>query len=171
MVPTNPFGNAAVERLSGLKQDYYPVFSKNRETEARIWNGIRNSGGLSAGQSALFGALLSNQTQQNNADAIFNSQMTNNQLVSQAEKAKIALGDSNATRSMQGYQWDTDYFAKGHAANENKLETSAYDRQNALSSFISNLFKRYQFDQTMGLYRDQQKIDRKKLQNITKGLV
>ena len=167
---TNIYGDAAVERLSGLKQDYYPVLSKNRETEARIWNGIRNSGGLSAGQSALFGALLSNQTQQNNADAIFNSQMANNQLVSQAEKAKIALGDSNATRSMQGYQWDTDYFAKGHAANENKLETSAYDRQNALSSFISNLFDRYQFDQMMGLYKDQQKIDRKKLQNIMKGL-
>lgn len=167
---TNPYGNAAVERLSGLKQDYYPVFSKNRETEARIWNGIRNSGGLSAGQSALFGALLSNQTQQNNADAIFNSQTANNQLASQAEKAKIALGDSNATRSMQGYQWDTDYFAKGHAANENKLETSAYDKQNALNSYLANLFKKYQFGQTMGLYRDQQKIDYGKLQKIINSL-
>lgn len=167
---TNPYGNAAMERLSGLRQDYYPVFSKNREIEARAWNGIRNSGGLSAGQSALFGALLSNQTQQNNADAIFNSQMANNQLISQAEKAKIALGDSNATRAMQGYQWDTDYFAKGHGAQSKIYATNDYIRQDALTQYFKNLDTNRKYLGALSLYKDQQKIDRDKLQQLMNNI-
>jgi cellobiose-specific phosphotransferase system component IIA len=113
---------------------------------------------------------LANQTQQNNANALFNSQNTNNALASQYYKSLISANQEEARRGQQAYQWDEDMLAKAHAARENMLETSAYDRQNALNSFIANLFKRQQFDQTMGLYKEQQKIDRKKLQSIMKGL-
>ena len=101
---------------------------------------------------------------------MFDHQMRQNGLSAQAANAAIQAGQNAAQRQQQAYQWDEDMVAKAHAARENMLETSAYDRQNALNSFIANLFKRQQFDQTMGLYKEQQKIDRKKLQSIMKGL-
>lgn len=153
-----------------MKTDYYPIWSQNRELEGRGKSSIAQSGGLSAGQRMLGYMGLANQTQQNNAAALFEHQGRENALHAQAANAALQAGQNAATRQQQAYQWDEDMLAKAHAARENMLETSAYDRQNALNSFIANLFKRYQFDQTMGLYRDQQKIDRKKLQSIMKGL-
>ena len=166
----NPYEQDALQQLNSLYSDYYPVWAQNRELEARGKSAIAQSGGLSAGQRMLGYMGLANNTQQNNATALFESRGRNNALRAQAANAALQAGQNTATRQQQAYQWDEDMLAKAHAARENMLETSAYDRQNALSSFISNLFNRYQFDQTMGLYKDQQKIDRKKLQNIMKGL-
>lgn len=61
----NPYEQDALQQLNKLHSDYYPVWAQNRELEARGWNAIRNSGGLNAGQKALVGMGLVNQTQQN----------------------------------------------------------------------------------------------------------
>lgn len=102
---------------------------------------------------------LTNQTQQNNASALFEHQGRENALRAQAAKASLEAGNQSATRQQQAYQWDEDMLAKAHAARENMLETSAYDRQNALESFFANKFKKNQFDRTMNLYESQQKND------------
>ena len=166
----NPYEQDALQVLNGLKTSYYPIWTQNRELEGRGKSSIAQSGGLSAGQRMLGYMGLTNQTQQNNAAAMFDHQMRQNGLSAQAANAALQAGQNAAQRQQQAYQWDEDMLAKAHAARENMLETSAYDRQNALNSFIANLFKRQQFDQTMGLYKEQQKIDRKKLQSIMKGL-
>jgi hypothetical protein len=97
---------------------------------------------------------LANNTQQNNATALFNSQERQNALRAQAANAALQAGQNTATRQQQAYQWDEDMLAKAHAARENMLETSAYDRQNALTQFVANMFKRNQFNKVMDLYRD-----------------
>lgn len=101
---------------------------------------------------------LANNTQQNNATALFNSQERQNALRAQAANAALQAGQNTATRQQQAYQWDEDMLAKAHAARENMLETSAYDRQNALTQFFKNAWEKNQFDRTMNLYETDQKM-------------
>jgi hypothetical protein len=60
--------------------------------------------------------------------------------------------------------------AKAHTARENMLETSAYDRQNALTQFFKNLWENNQFNRTMALYQSQQKNDEEKTKAIIESL-
>ena len=115
---------------------------------------IVQSGGLSAGQKMLGYMGLTNQTQQNNAAALFEHQGRENALRAQAAKAALESGNQTATRQQQAYQWDEDMLARAHAAQDEKLEMSAKDRQGALGSFFKNMWEKNQFDQNMALYRD-----------------
>ena len=166
----NPYEQDALQQLNSLHSDYYPVWAQNRELEGRGKSSIMQSGGLSAGQKMLGYMGLTNQTQQNNASALFEHQGRENALRAQAAKASLEAGNQSATRQQQAYQWDEDMLAKAHAARENMLETSAYDRQNALESFFANKFKKNQFDRTMNLYESQQKNDDAKTQALINQL-
>lgn len=166
----NPYEQDALQQLNKLHSDYYPVWAMNRELEGRGKSSIMQSGGLSAGQKMLGYMGLTNQTQQNNASALFEHQGRENALRSQAAKASLEAGNQSATRQQQAYQWDEDMLAKAHAAQENMLETSAYDRQNGLTQFFKNLWEKNQFDRTMNLYESQQKDDRAKTQAIIENL-
>jgi hypothetical protein len=101
---------------------------------------------------------LANKTQQNNAAALFEHQGRENALRAQAANAALQAGQNAATRQQQAYQWDEYMLAKAHAARENMLETSAYDRQNALTQFFKNAWEKNQFDRTMNLYETDQKM-------------
>lgn len=158
----NPYEQDALQQLNKLHSDYYPVWAMNRELEGRGKSSIMQSGGLSAGQKMLGYMGLTNQTQQNNASALFEHQGRENALRSQAAKASLEAGNQSATRQQQAYQWDEDMLAKAHAAQENMLETSAYDRQNGLTQFFKNAWEKNQFDRTMNLYESQQKDDHAK---------
>ena len=113
---------------------------------------------------------LTNQTQQNNMAALFEHQGRENALRAQAANAALQAGQNAATRQQQAYQWDEDMLAKAHAARENMLETSAYDRQNGLTQFFKNLWEKNQFDRTMNLYESRQKDDHAKTQAIINSL-
>jgi hypothetical protein len=113
---------------------------------------------------------LANQTQQNNANALFDSQNTNNALASQYYKSLISANQEEARRGQQAYQWDEDMLAKAHAAREGMYGTSDYDRQNAWLSYLNNRFKKNQFDQVMALYRSQADIDVAKTRAIVNNL-
>lgn len=154
----NPYEQDALQQLNKLHSDYYPVWTQNRELEARGKSAIAQSGGLSAGQRMLGYMGLANKTQQNNAAALFEHQGRENALRAQAANAALQAGNQSATRQQQAYQWDEDMLAKANAARLNMWETSAYDRQNALESFFHNRFKKQQFDRTMNLYETDQKM-------------
>lgn len=166
----NPYEQDALQQLNSLHSDYYPVWAQNRELEGRGKSSIMQSGGLSAGQKMLGYMGLTNQTQQNNASALFEHQGRENALRAQAAKASLEAGNQTATRQQQAYQWDEDMLAKAHAARENMLETSAYDRQNGLTQFFKNAWEKNQFDRTMNLYESQQKDDHAKIQAIINSL-
>ena len=157
----NQYEQDALQQLNSLHSDYYPVWAQNRELEARGKSSIAQSGGLSAGQKMLGYMGLANNTQQNNATALFNSQERQNALRAQAANAALQAGQNTATRQQQAYQWDEDMLARAHAARLNLQETSAYDRQNALESFFHNRFKKNQFDRMMDLYQTDQKMSEK----------
>ena len=166
----NPYEQDALQQLNKLHSDYYPVWAMNRELEGRGKSSIAQSGGLAAGQKMLGYMGLTNQTQQNNMAALFEHQGRENALRAQAAKASLEAGNQSATRQQQAYQWDEDMLARAHAAQENMLETSAYDRQNGLTQFFKNAWEKNQFDRTMNLYESQQKDDRAKTQAIIENL-
>ena len=166
----NPYENDALQQLNSLHSDYYPVWTQNRELEARGKSAIAQSGGLSAGQRMLGYMGLANKTQQNNAAALFEHQSRENALRAQAANAALQAGNQSATRQQQAYQWDEDMLAKAHAARLNMWETSAYDRQNALTQYFKNRWEKNQFDRTMNLYESQQENDRAKTQAIINSL-
>ena len=166
----NPYENAALDELNKLHSDYYTEWAGNREAEGRAKSAIAQSGGLSAGQKMLAYMGMLNQTQQNNANAMFDAQKLNNEYRGQAAKIKLATGENSATRQSEAYRWDEDMLAKAHAARLNLWETSQYDRQNALESFFHNRFKKNQFDRTMNLYESQQKNDEAKTKAIIDSL-
>ena len=166
----NPYEQDALQQLNSLHSDYYPVWAQNRELEGRGKSSIMQSGGLSAGQKMLGYMGLTNQTQQNNASALFEHQGRENALRAQAANASLGAGNQSATRQQQAYQWDEDMLAKAHAARENMLETSAYDRQNALTQYFKNRWEKNQFDRTMGLYESNQKNDAEKTKAIIESL-
>ena len=166
----NPYEQDALQQLNKLHSDYYPVWAQNRELEGRGRSSIAQSGGLAAGQKMLGYMGLANQTQQNNMAALFEHQGRENALRAQAAKASLEAGNQTATRQQQAYQWDEDMLARAHAAQENMLETSAYDRQNGLTQFFKNAWEKNQFDRTMNLYESQQKDDRAKTQAIIENL-
>lgn len=60
--------------------------------------------------------------------------------------------------------------ARAHAAQENMLETSAYDRQNAWEQFFKNDWEKKQFDRTMNLYESNQKIEKDKIKTLLEHL-
>lgn len=166
----NPYEQDALQQLNNLHSDYYPIWSQNRELEGRGKSSIAQSGGLSAGQKMLGYMGLANQTQLNNMQALFEHQGRENALLSQAAKTSLETGNQTATRQQQGGQWDEDMLAKAHAGQDNKFEASGYDKQNALLSFYDNKFKKDQFDQTMDLYRGNQKIEKGKLDALLEHL-
>ena len=166
----NPYENAAIDELNKLQSDYYTVWAGNREAEGRAKSAIAQSGGLGAGQRMLAYMGMLNQTQQNNAKAMFDAQNMNNEIRAQAAKIKLATGENSANRMQQAYHWDEDMLAKAHAAQLNMWEQSAFDRQNAIESFFHNRFKKNQFDRTMNLYESQQKDDHANTQAIIDSL-
>lgn len=166
----NPYENAALDELNKLHSDYYTVWAGNREAEGRAKSAIAQSGGLSAGQRMLGYMGLANKTQQNNAAALFEHQGRENALRAQAANAALQAGNQSATRQQQAYQWGEDMLAKANAARLNMWETSAYDRQNALTQFFKNRWEKNQFKDTMALYKSQQKNDEAKTQAIIESL-
>lgn len=164
---SNQYEDAALSKLGQLRQDYYPVWSQNRELEGRGKNAILQSGGLGAGQRALAFMGLANQTQQNNANALFDTQKANNAYKSQWANAALQAGAQTASRKMAARQWDEEMLAKAHAAQLQGKQMAMYNFQNALEQYFVNKFKKHQFDESMKLYRaDQEEAKQDRLARV-----
>lgn len=165
---SNQYEDAALSKLGQIRQYYYPVWSQNRELEGRGKNAILQSGGLGAGQRALAFMGLTNQTQQNNANALFDTQKANNAYDSQWANAALQAGAQTASRKMAAKQWDEEMLAKAHAAQLQGKQMAMYNFQNALEQYFANKFKKYTFDKTKSLYEDDKDIDRDAILNLGK---
>lgn len=163
---SNAYENLALDKLAGLKSDYYPIWSQLREQEGRGKNAILQSGGLGAGQRALAFMGLANQTQQNGMNALFEQQNRQNALDAQWANAALQAGAQTAARQMQANQFNEDMLAKAHAAQLQGKQLAMYNAQNALEQYFANRFKKNQFKQTMKLYQDDKDVEADDLQAI-----
>lgn len=159
---SNPYAGA-LNDLDKLHIDQFPILQQMRAAEARNINALFRSGGLTTGQRATNLIAAQHQTQDAIANALASHQQMNNQYRAQAAKVRLDVGAQEAQRRQQAYQWDADTYAKGHAARQQGMQMGLYNMQNALEQYIANEFKRNQFNKTMRLYEDDQKINRDRL--------
>ena len=156
----NAYADIMIPKLMSLKQDYYPIWKKNLETQAAARAATRASGGLSAGQKALAYANLYNNTQQNNAKIMFDAQLANNQLRQKAYEIALNVGAQDASRKQQGNIFNAEFLAKAHNAAQQGKQMSLFNAINSLENYYANEFKRKQLNKTLALY--QQDLDERK---------
>lgn len=84
-------------------------------------------------------------------------QQQNNSYRSNYAQAALNAGNASRQARMQANQWDLDYYSKAHAAQLGGMQMGARNMLQQLQSWQQNDFKRRQFNDTMALYRDDQK--------------
>lgn len=158
----NPYEMKAFETLAGLRVNPYPMMQQLKNAELRTNRAIDVSGGLSVGQRKLQRLAALNQTQRNISDALANIEMQNNSYFSDYAKTALQAGMNNAKMAMAANQYDLDYYSKAHAARQQGMQAGMYNLINGMQQYYANDFKRRQFNDTMGLYREQLDIDKQK---------
>lgn len=157
---SNPYEQSALNTLAGLRINEYPIINRLTQQRAESDYAIDNSGGLSGGQRARMRAANLATTQRNIADLLSNIQAQNNQYRSQFANAQMQLGTQQAQRRQQANQFRADMTARAHAARQQGIQMGWQNLLSQIQGFYANEFKRRQFNDTMDLYRQDQKLQR-----------
>lgn len=166
----NPYENAALTNLAKIRIDPYSIATQMRDAERRGRYAINRAGGLSGAQKHYANIASILGTQSNIANMMSGIQEKNNQYKSQYASALQAAGDASARRRQAANEYAENYYAQAHAAKQQGKQMAAYNFLNQLNQYYSNEFKRNQFNQMMGMYKDNQKLDRDKFEAWRNGL-
>lgn len=160
---SNPYELEALSTLAGLRINPYPIMQQLRSAEHRTNSAIDRSGGLGVGQRKLSRLSALNTTQNNISNVLSTIQQQNNSYLSDYAKTALQAGANNAKMKMAADQYDLDYYSKAHAARQQGMQAGMYNMINGLQQYYANDFKRRQFNDTMGLYREQLSLDQQRL--------
>jgi hypothetical protein len=166
----NPYEQAALSNLAKLRINPYPIANQMRDAERRNRYAINRAGGLSGAQKHYANIASILGTQNNIANMMSGIQEKNNQYKSQYANALQAAGDASARRRQAANEYNENYYAQAHAAKQQGKQMAMYNFLNQLNQYYSNEFKRKQFNEMMGMYRDNQKLDREKFDAWKNGL-
>lgn len=153
----NPYERDSLSTLAGLSINPYPIMNQLRSAEARTNRAIDIAGGLSGGQRTAARLANLNTTQNNIANLLGNIQTQNNAYKTTYAKAALEAGQQARTARMQANQWDLDMYSKAHAARNKGIQTGIANMLSQIQQYQANEFKRRQFNDTMDLYRADQK--------------
>lgn len=165
----NPYEQSALNNLSGLRINQYPIINQINNATARADQALNMSGGLSGYQRArLRNANLLN-TQKSISDSLIGAQTQNNAYKANLANAEMQLGNQDAQRMQQSRMFNEEMLAKAHASKQQGKQMGIYNFLNQLQSFYANEFKRRQFNDTMDLYRQNLQLDRDKFNRDLKN--
>ena len=154
---SNPYESEALTTLAGLRVNPYPIMNQLRSAEARTNRAIDIAGGLSGGQRTAARLAALNTTQGNISKLLSDIQQQNNAYRANYAQAAINAGQQARTARMAANQWDLDYYSKAHAARNKGIQTGIANMLAQIQQYQANEFKRRQFNETMDLYRADQK--------------
>ena len=160
----NPYEHDAMATLAELRENPLPTLNQLRDAEARTNSAISQSGGLSAAQRLLSRASTLNTTQGNMAKYLAQVQAQNNAYKQAYATTALQTGAQNAQRKMAASQFAEDMTAKAHAARQQGMQTGISNMLAQLQNYYANEFKRNQFNETLGLYKDQLALDKAKFE-------
>lgn len=166
---SNDYEGVSLDILSRLGISPFHTMQNLRNAEARANRAIDMSGGLTTGQRTLTRLASLNNTQRAVADALQNIQMQNNNYFADYAKTALAAGAANAQRAMQANMYDEEMYAKAHAARQQGMQMGTWNMLNQLQQYWANEFKRQQFNETMGLYKQDQKLRADEIQALLNG--
>lgn len=154
---SNPYELEGLSTLAGLRMNPYPIINQLRDAEYRSNRAIDLAGGLSGSQRTATRLANLNTTQKNIANLLSSVQQQNNAYRANYAQAAINAGQQARTARMAANQWDLDYYSKAHAARNKGIQTGIANMLAQIQQYQSNEFKRRQFNETMDLYRADQK--------------
>lgn len=149
----NPYENAALTTMAGLRVSPYKALEKIYENQNRQNYLINRSGGLSGAQKYLANAQSYIQSNRDITDALYDAQMHNNQYKGQYAQALMNAGQAYAQRRQAANQYNEEYYARAHAARQQGIQMGMRNLLDQLQQYEANRFKKKQFDETMSLYR------------------
>lgn len=151
----NPYEQKALNDLYGLHLDYYPVARQNRDIEARGYNQLIRSGGLSAGQRMKAATDMMYKTQMSNADALYKNNVQNNAYLAAAAEAALNTGYRSAQLKQQANIFNEEMLAKAHNAAVQGKQMSLFNAMNAFANYQANAFKQKMGNKALSLYEQQ----------------
>lgn len=153
----NPYESEGLTTLASLRINPYPIMNQLRSAENRTNRAIDIAGGLSGAQRTSARLANLNTTQNNIANMLSNIQAQNNAYKSKYAESALQAGQNARLARMSANQWDLDMYAKANAARNKGIQTGIANMLSQIQQYQANEFKRRQFNDTMDLYRADQK--------------
>ena len=151
-----------LDRLDALRMNPYPILINNRAAEARTNRAIDMSGGLNTAQRNLARLAAQYNTQLNDAQALANMQIQNNQYISDAVKTRLAAESAYDQRVVAQNNLRDYIFMRGHAANQKMDIDDLTTASTAWQQADKNMFNRNLYRWMMHQYAQENKANRKK---------
>ena len=161
----NPYENTALSQLARLRSNPYPILRQIQDSDSRNRYAINRAGGLSGAQKYIANVASGLATNSQLADALFKSQIQDNEYRGQYANALLNTGNSNAQRRQQANQYNTEYAASAHAAKQQGMQMGIRNFMDYLQQYSANEYKRRTGNGMLSLYQQKVDLDREALQN------
>ena len=161
----NPYENTALSQLARLRSNPYPILRQIQDADSRNRYAINRAGGLSGAQKYIANVASGLATNSQLADALFKSQIQDNEYKGQYANALLNTGNSNAQRRQQANQYNTEYAASAHAAKQQGMQMGIRNFMDYLQQYTANEYKRNTGNGMLSLYQQKIDLDRQALEN------
>ena len=160
----NPYGTRALNELNQLRYNPYPDIQASSDAERRAAYANSQAGGMTGGQRYMGRIGLGIGAMRNAANVYSNAQQQNNNYRTQYANALLREGNSIASRRQNANQHDWSDYVAAHGAKTRGIEQAGANIVGAINGAFQNEFKYRTWQDTLDMYRQQQQLDREKLE-------
>ncbi len=161
---TNPYGTRALNELNQLRYNPYPDIQASQEAERRAAYANSQAGGMTGSQKYMGRIGLGIGAMRNAANVFSNAQQQNNNYRTQYANALLQEGNSIATRRQNANQHDWSDYVQAHGAKTRGIEQATANILGAINGGFQNEFKYRTWQDSLDIYRQQQQLDRQRLE-------
>lgn len=161
---TNPYGTRALNELNQLRYNPYPDIQASQEAERRAAYANSQAGGMTGSQRYMGRIGLGIGAMRNAANVFSNAQQQNNNYRTQYANALLQEGNSIATRRQNANQHDWSDYVAAHGAKTRGIEQATANILGAINGGFQNEFKYRTWQDSLDIYRQQQQLDRERLE-------
>lgn len=160
----NPYGTRALNELNQLRYNPYPDIQASQEAERRAAYANSQAGGMTGSQRYMGRIGLGIGAMRNAANVFSNAQQQNNNYRTQYANALLQEGNSIATRRQNANQHDWSDYVQAHGAKTRGIEQAMSNTLGAITGGFQGEFKNRTWQDSLDIYRQQQKLDRERLE-------
>ena len=169
IVPTNvyarnPYSADALRELAGLRYDEYPVVQAMLKQGSRTNASIDSSG--ATGSQKYLARVANANNMYSNISNVYADFMNRNIALRQAfNQARLAAGAQDAQREQAANQFNSEMFAKSLAAKRQLQQMGLRNSLDYINNYAAGEFKRRQANYMLGLYDQQNDLEKQSLLN------
>lgn len=160
----NPYGTRALDELNQLRYNPYKDIQASSDAESRAAYANSQAGGMTGGQRYMGRIGLGIGAMRNAANVYSNAQQQNNNYRAQYANALLQEGNSIASRRQNANQHDWSDYVAAHGAKTRGIEQAGANIVGAINGAFQNEFKYRTWQDTLDIYRQQQQLDKDKLE-------